>query len=123
MNKTLLNLSGHPLSNPAKNEFEKNYDRIINSTSIHINFTEDIEEQVKYFLNTIDLKIDGSYPLTVIPPGQSTVAIIIMAYIHGLTGFFPKICYLGQNHDGVYIPLQEVNINIQDIRLFARGTR
>lgn len=123
MNKTLLNLSGHPLSQPAIDQVEKEYDRIVNSDSIHIDFTKCIEEQVKNFISTIDLKIDGSFPLTIIPPGQSTIAIVTIAYIHGLTGFFPKICYLGQNKDGVYVPVQKVTINIQDIRLFARNYR
>lgn len=123
MKNILVNFSGHTLSEAAMIILEKNYSDIINCNSIEVNFEKEIAPQIEMIFNSININIDGSDPLTIIPPGQSTLAILICSFIHGVIGHFPKICYLNLIEQGVYVPNVEYSIDIQPIRINGRKYR
>lgn len=123
MTKILLNLSGHPLSKEATNKFEHDYTLIVSAAEYHIDFEKDINSQIKKLIESLNIIIDGSQSITVIPPGHSILAILTITYIHGLIGFFPRICYMDLNDDDIYVPKKEFTIKLQDIRKTARISR
>lgn len=123
MNSILLNISGHPLNSQTRQALEKIHDCVIDANPIEIEFNGSIEEQIINFVEKIPVTIDGSSSITIIPPGQSTFAIILVSYLHGLIGHFPNICYLERTANGIYAPKLEYAINPQNIRVAGRRIR
>ncbi len=123
MNSILINISGHSLNSQARQALENIHDCVIDANPIEIEFNESIEEQIINFVKRIPVTIDGSSSITIIPPGQSTFAIIIVSYLHGLIGHFPNICYLERTASGIYAPKIEYTINPQNIRVAGRKIR
>lgn len=118
-----INFSGHPLCQETIAILTRKYGKVINASPINFDFSKNVEEQILDYINKIGIKIDGTVPITIIPPGQSTLAIILVAYIHGLTGNFPSICYLELSDDGRYLPKAELYINSNKIRSAGRKYR
>lgn len=123
MNSILINLSGHLLNSQARQELENIHDLVIDAKPIEIEFNGNIEEQIIQYVKKIPIVIDGSSAITIIPPGQSTFAIMLVSYLHGLIGHFPNICYLERAASGIYIPKIEYKISPQDIRVAGRRIR
>jgi hypothetical protein len=119
----LINFSGHFLCKEATEILKKKYETILNYEPIDFDFEKDIETQVSKIISNIPCTLDGSIPLSIIPPGQATLAILLVSYIHGITGFFPMICYLQINEHGLYLPKAEYTINLQSIRASGRKYR
>lgn len=120
MKNVIINFSGHTLCSETIQILNTKYDVVYNCEPVNFNFSKEVDVQLQEIISNIEIKIDGSFSLTIIPPGQSTFAILLVSYLHGITGHFPKICYLEMNEDGFYIPKSEFQINVQNVRSKGR---
>lgn len=123
MRSLLVNFSGHPLNEQAKHVLLNTFDRVIESQPVDIAFDSDIGSQLESIIKRLGVKIDGSSSVVIIPPGQSTFAILLVSYLHGLIGHFPNICYLERIGDGLYMPRIEYEVQPQQIRTAGRKFR
>ncbi|TFI05137.1 MULTISPECIES: CRISPR-associated protein Csx15 [unclassified Herbaspirillum] len=123
MISALINFSGHPLNLTARKELEGIHTKVIDVRPVEISFDEDIEKQISQLISSLPIRIDGSFSITIIPPGQATFAILLVSYLHGLIGHFPNICYLERSAKGIYVPKAEYEIQPQDIRAAGRRFR
>lgn len=119
----VINFSGHSLSSSAKKILEGSYDTVLQATPIEFDFAADPEPQLESIISELPFKLDGTFPLTIVPPGQATLAILLTTYIHGLTGHFPGVCYLERGSGGVFVPRVEFEIDINRIRSAGRRYR
>lgn len=123
MKPLLINFSGHLLSPEAIDELKAVYGTIIDVKPVEISFNENIEKQIESLVEGLPVKIDGSFSVTIIPPGQSTFAILLVSYLHGLIGHFPNLCYLERAGSGIYLPKNEYQFHPQEIRTAGRKFR
>ena len=123
MSSILINFSGHTLCKDAVEILTKKYELIINSDPIVFDFDGEIDVQISDVFMRIPHVLDGSVPLAIIPPGQSTLAILLVSYLHGIIGHFPLICYLQMSENGLYLPRAEYTISPQFIRTSGRKYR
>lgn len=119
----VINFSGHPLSTEAKEILEGVYDTVLQAIPIEFDFATDPEPQLESVVSALPLKMDGTFPLSIIPPGQATLSILLTTYIHGLTGHFPGVCYLERGNGGMFVPRVEFEIDINRIRSAGRRYR
>ena len=103
MSPTLLNFSGHALSGEVKKDLLSRYKAIEDIFDFDINFSRDIDSQFKEILAKVECPLDGSVSVTIIPPGQSTLSILLIIFLHGLLGYFPAVCYLKSEASGQYL--------------------
>ena len=120
MSKVLLNFSGHTLSKEAKKELVKKFDKIESLFFDNINVSEDIDKQLKRILDKVKSPLDGSIPITIIPPGHSILAILLMSYLHAALGHFPNMCMLDLANQGVYLPCNIFYSNVNKLRTSGR---
>ncbi|CAI8954174.1 CRISPR-associated protein Csx15 [Pseudomonas sp. IT-P294] len=123
MNSVLINFSGHSLNQKVIDELTSTYDKLIDAKPIEITFDGDVEKQIHGLVESLPVKIDGSFSITIIPPGQATFAILLVSYLHGLIGHFPNLCYLERSNSGIYIPKTEYQVQPQEIRSAGRKFR
>ena len=123
MSSVLINFSGHPLNQEVIDGLQSTYGNLINAKPIEIAFDDDVERQIKNLIESLSIKIDGSFPITIIPPGQATFAILLVSYLHGLMGHFPNLCYLERTSSGIYAPKAEHLVQPQEIRSAGRKFR
>lgn len=123
MSGILLNFSGHALSRDALTILSNQYDDIIGIPYFEFDFAGDTQGQLTALIDTIPLHLDGSRPITIIPPGQSTLAILLVSFIHGMIGHFPRLCYLEASGSGIYLPRFEYEIAAQTVRSAGRKYR
>ncbi len=123
MNSVLINFSGHSLSQEAIDELKLTYGNLVDAKPIEIAFNDNVEKQIKSLIESLSVKIDGSFSITIIPPGQATFAILLVSYLHGLIGHFPNICYLERTNSGIYLPKTEYQVQPQEIRSAGRKFR
>lgn len=119
----LINFSGHALSQEATSILGKRFERVVNVRPIEFDFSEDVDGQMKNIFREIPCKLDGSCPITIIPPGQATLSILLVTYLHGAIGHFPSICYLEATADGLYLPKVEYVMSMQSVRSAGRKWR
>lgn len=123
MNGVLLNFSGHPLNELARKELASEYDAVFTPAVLEFDFHTDPVPQLSRVLDTIPVTLDGSLPVTIIPPGQSTVAVLLFTFLHGMLGHFPRLCYLEMAKSGVYLPHAEYEITLHTVRMAGRAYR
>ncbi|HDR8859214.1 TPA: hypothetical protein QDA74_003712 [Burkholderia territorii] len=123
MSGILINFSGHALSRDAQNILSSQYDEIIDTPYFEFDFSGDTQSQLSDLIDTIPITLDGSRPIAIIPPGQSTLAILLVSFIHGMIGHFPRLCYLEVSESGVYLPRFEYQIAVQAVRSAGRKYR
>lgn len=123
MNSVLYNFSGHPLNSDVVTELKTIYDMLIDVKPIEINFDDNVEEQIRKLVESLPTKVDGSFAITIIPPGQATFAILLVSYLHGIIGHFPNLCYLERTSSGIYAPKAEYLVQPQEIRSAGRKFR
>ncbi len=123
MDSLLVNFSGHPLNERAREELSGLYDFLVDSRPLDIDFDADVGVQIEAAVKALGVRIDGSSSVTIIPPGQATFAILLVSYIHGLIGHFPNICYMARCENGLYLPSVEYEIQPQKIRNAGRKFR
>lgn len=123
MRSALLNLSGHNLSEEARTELAHRFDMIEDVPFYEIDFKDDVELQIKQVLTKIKTPLDGSIPISIIPPGQSTLAILLITFLYGLLGYFPGICFLEAESSGKYKPTNNFYIDGHQLRKAGRMFR
>ena len=123
MSRIVVNYSGHPLSREARRTLEAEFDVVLQTQPIQFDFSLDVNEQLKQVCNDTLAALDADSTLTLIPPGQSTVAILLVSYIHGILGHFPRICYLELGEQGLYLPHSEFQVDLQHARTAGRVFR
>ena len=123
MSAILLNFSGHKFCQKTRQELELKYSIIQDVPFYEIDFGENVEFQLEELFRCVETPLDGSLPVSIIPPGQSTLAIILMVFIHGILGYFPKICLLESKGSGEYIPTNIFCIDGYNLRKAGRSFR
>jgi hypothetical protein len=119
----LINFSGHPLSAESTEELSKQFRAIETIAFEAIRFGEDIEPQLKSIVNRVKTPLDGSIPISVILPGHSTLAVLLLVYLLGLIGAVPNLCVMEPTGFGRYHPSSIFHIDIQKLRGGARAFR
>lgn len=119
----IINFSGHPLSREAFLALSEHFEEVIQAAPISFDFTGSVERQLEDIVVGLRCKIDGTKSVTIIPPGQSTLSILLITYLHGLMGHFPAICYLELSDSGIYLPKIEFSINSNHVRSAGRNFR
>ncbi|MFY2835932.1 CRISPR-associated protein Csx15 [Achromobacter xylosoxidans] len=119
----LINFSGHPLSARAEELLKESFEKIVEAHWPEFDFDEPLDQQMQAVFKKLDVTLDGRTPITIIPPGQSTLAILLVSFVHGMIGHFPRLCYLGLSDNGVYLPKFQSGINIQNMRTAGRRLR
>ena len=123
MQPILINFSGHTLSSAARDILSHDYSVIVDSKPVEIVFDDSVGAQIADLVASLPMKIDGSEPITIIPPGQATFAILLVSYLHGLIGHFPNICFLERSCNGQYLPKTEYDAQPYQIRSAGRRFR
>ena len=123
MKPVLLNFSGHALNTNAKNSLLEKYDEIEEIPFVEIDFASDVGEKIEEILRNVQTRLDGSLPIAIIPPGQSTFAILLVTYLHGLLGYFPSVCYMQAVYSGWYEPSAIFHIDGYGLRKAGRNFR
>lgn len=123
MRSIVANFSGHPLSTQARLALESQFDAVIQSEPIQFDFSGDANAQIERICSAVLSVLDKDSALTIIPPGQSTLAILLASYLHGVIGHFPRVCYMELGHQGLYLPRAEYEINPQSTRAAGRFFR
>lgn len=120
----VVSLNGHPLTDYQRLQVQEKYD-IEEEIEIPVHFdASPIQQQAQKIMSKADLTLEewSSGKVLLIPPGLAPPALALIAYIHGLTGNFPKIGWIEKGAvDGLY-QLREI-IDLQVSRDEARSDR
>jgi hypothetical protein len=91
---------------------------------LQIEFSEDVHIQIRDVVNTIETPLDGSVAVTIILPGHSVVAVLLLIFLHGVLGHFPTICLMQQSDSGeVFLPASVFAIDSREVRMAGRMFR
>ena len=123
MSKVLLNFSNHSLSKEAELVLLKRFDKIETIMFETIDFSSDMTKLIQTILKDVDSKLDGTVSITIIPPGHSTFAMLLVIYLFGLLGFFPDICMLDISDEGIFLPKNIFYINGNKLRFAGKSFR
>jgi hypothetical protein len=123
MEKYLINFSGHALSKQAKETLLSEFSEIDEVYIETISFEKDVEEQIKLVMSHVKFKLDGSVPISVILPGQATIAVLMISYLHGIIGSFPNVCLLEESDEGIYLPTNIFTISNNKLKKAGRVFR
>ncbi|QDG56059.1 CRISPR-associated protein Csx15 [Pseudomonas sp. NIBRBAC000502773] len=123
MTGQIINFSGHRLSTEAEAVLALHFEKVIDGQWPEFDFNLPITAQIQSALSVLPATLDGTKAVTIIPPGQSTLAVLLVSFLHGLLGHFPRICYLELSSSGLYLPRFETGISAQETRLAGRRFR
>lgn len=123
MKGVIINFSGHSLCREAKADLALRFETIIDAEWPEFDFDECVVSQIEAAICAIPIHLDGTAPVTIIPPGQSTLAILLVSFLHGMLGHFPQVCYLERNGFGLYVPKFDDDIDLQGTRSAGRRLR
>jgi hypothetical protein len=124
----LLNFS-HPLTDAhlarVRELAGRDVDRVI-AVPTHFDHARPFDEQVRELLGSIPLTAEQwqTTPLIINPPSLAPITAVLLAEMHGRTGFFPTVLRLRPT-SGTLPPQFEVAelLNLQVIRDAARAKR
>jgi hypothetical protein len=124
----LLNFS-HPLTDAhlarVRELAGRDIDRVI-AVPTHFDHARSFDEQVRELLASVPLTAEQWQitPLIVNPPSLAPITAVLLAEVHGRTGFFPTVLRL-RPISGTLPPQFEVAelLNLQMIRDAARAQR
>ncbi|MBP6732064.1 MAG: hypothetical protein KA149_08395 [Chitinophagales bacterium] len=119
----LINFSGHPLNRKVIVELKKSFLKIEEIPFDKLVFTENIQTQIETIIEKVKTPLDGSIPITIILPGHSVISALVMVYLNGCLGYFPKICLLEPTEDGIYSPSQIVIFSTYNVKMHGREFR
>lgn len=124
----LLNFS-HPLTDTHLADIRRLTDQEIDQILIiptQFDHARGFEEQVHELLGSVPLTAQQwqTTPILINPPALAPITAVLLAEIHGMTGYFPTILRL-RPVSGSTPPKFEVAelINLQAVRDSARGRR
>ena len=105
-----LNLSGH--QNDSLNALGFQF-----PGTIQVNPTTPIAETAKKLADfLVNLGIGSGDSVHIAVPGMSSLAVISITVIHGLTGQFPILVSLVRQADGSFIATEDSSIDLQTFR-------
>jgi hypothetical protein len=119
----VINFSGHVLSDKTRKILLQKYEDIEELPFVEIDFTDSIEKTLQGVIDLVQTNLDGSIPISLIPPGQATFAILLVTYLHGLLGYFPAVCYLEASSSGQFEPSAIFHIDGYTLRKAGRSYR
>ena len=123
MAKALLNFSGHALSDIAVRRLSSEFEVIETIPVGSIDFRRSVEDQVRSIIEHVKTPLDGSIPITIIVPGQATLAVLLFVFLHGLIGHYPGLCLLETDVGGEYAPTNVFYVDSHELRLGGRTFR
>lgn len=123
MTRVLINFSGHPLSSEAVSLLADEFSELYTVEPFEFDFDGDALVQIDNLVERVPYKLDGTQPITIIPPGHSAIATLLCAYLHGMLGFFPEICVMQLSKSGVYVPHRFYRVPLQGFRNRGRAMR
>lgn len=123
MKKVVINFSGHPLNNKAKEILLSNFDEIEDVKFGFIDIDNNILNFLEEIVSSIKTPLDGTVNVSILVPGYSAFAVMLFIYIEGIMGHYPNICILKQQSGGVYLPDLTFNTTSNDIRNAGRQIR
>jgi len=104
MEKALLNLSGHALAEDAKEIFDRQFDYVDTLPPIEVDFSANVERQIRNYIRLTKVPLDGSVSVTIVPPGHPTFSIMIFMFLNGVLGDFPGIYLMERDSNASYMP-------------------
>jgi len=116
----IINFSGHALSERATSQLEEKFGDInIETVKISLSRRRPLFSQIIEIMLKLKTNLnDGSQPITVLP-GMSIASSLVLSYIHGASGMFPKVIeLLRSDSSGAY----EVN-DVHDLEFYRHGAR
>lgn len=124
----LLNF-GHPLTDAQliriRDIIGRDVERII-AVPTHLDHERPFDEQVRELLTAVPLTPEQwqTTPLIVNPPSHAPIAAVLLAEIHGRSGYFPTILRLRPVAKTVPPQFEVAELlNLQDVRDTARSRR
>lgn len=124
----LLNF-GHPLTEGQLARIQelsgREIERIV-TVSTHFDHTQPFAEQVRALLATVPLTAEQwqTVPLLINPPSLAPITAVLLAEIHGRSGFFPTILRLRPLANTVPPQFEVAELlNLQGVRDTARTRR
>lgn len=124
----LLNF-GHPLTDAQliriRDIIGRDVERII-AVPTHLDHERPFDEQVRELLTAVPLTPEQwqTTPLIVNPPSLAPIAAVLLAEIHGRSGYFPTILRLRPVAKTVPPQFEVAELlNLQDVRDTARSRR
>jgi len=120
-----LNISGHPLSAEAAEQYANSgYSKIVDIPVENVEFSPNsvIEKAISIVKSILKKhsKLVKTNSYTVLLPGFMPLGAAIISILHGVSGSFPNISFLKRDN-GIFIPAGE--IDLQTLRLEARDFR
>lgn len=119
----LLNF-GHPLSPDAVRQLTEEIGEFETRTvRVQLDMTQPLADQIRQAVDSVGFTPEEWQTTTfaVVLPGASVAAGLVLAQIHGRSGYFPRIVHLVSGEDRVF-RLGEV-IDLQSSRDSARKLR
>lgn len=103
---TVINFTGHPLSDIAKAQIKERAcfdDLEFIDLKISIQRKKPIMSQIINTLEPIKDKVNGTAPFFLILPGLPIAGHLILSYVHGISGSFPKVIELLRDPSGIHV--------------------
>jgi len=124
----LLNLSGHPVSKEITDhgyEVTEPSDPLQFDVSSASHLAGEVERLMGIFIEGLNpaqkqALLVGKY--VILPPGLAPAAIVTVAYLHGVTGHFPRILWMVRGQDQEFHPIENP-LPVQAVRDAARARR
>lgn len=121
----VINLSGHPLTNAQREEISREmYIEELIELPAHFDTRTSVKAQIKGILDQIGLTLAEwqNHSILLALPGLAPAAAVLLAYIHGLRGGFPRILWLERIPDTSQFTVANL-VDLQGIRDQAREIR
>lgn len=101
-----LNLSGHQNDDLAEKGF-------VFPGTIQINPEKGFDENLISVTNFLKAQgVSSGSTVTVAVPGMSTLTVMVLVALHGLTGQFPFVAPLVRNENGKFVSVEEVDLQL-----------
>lgn len=116
----VINFSGHNLSEQAAVQLEQKFDDavVVETVKISLYRKKPLFSQISNVMQNLTTVLNNGAQPVVILPGLPIAAALILSYIHGVSGRFPKVIELLRNMDNIY----EVH-DVHDLEFYRQGSR
>jgi len=117
----IVNFSGHELSDIAVKQIEEKFagqDLVIETIKVGLSRSKPLFTQIIGMMRNVKTNLNSGSQPVVILPGLPIAAALILAYIHGVSGRFPKVIELLRNQDSIW----ETH-DVHDLEFYRHGSR
>ena len=123
MEKAVLNLSGHLLSEPAVKTLLGHCKIVVDIPIPYLDFGLDVKEQTKGVASDLYGATEQYDLVGIVLPGHSLLAVIIVAILQGFMGYLPDIYVLEQSDSGIFLPVRQISVSLSELKKVARKER